>query len=254
MFDGFQLFNGGLCSAVIAGMFTMLATGLGALPVLLKHRLPEWVVAAGAALAGGMMVSVTAFDLLVTGVERGTPAEVGAGFLLGCLFLWGSGRVLTRHIDGIHIAGLQRESGRRAWLILLVMFVHSFPEGLAVGVSYASESRTLGVLVALAIAVHNIPEGMVISLPLAAEGVGFRKCFLYSVLSSFPQPLGVIPAYLLGAFFKPLLPASMGFAGGAMIYLVLTELLPKSLKSAGKVRTAWAFVIGFVAFMQLEWL
>lgn len=243
-----------LLTAVLAGVVTMLATGLGALPVLVQRRLPDWLVACGSALAGGMMVAVTVFDLLVTGIERGTPWEVGLGFLLGCGFLAAGAHCLREHSDGISFAGLARKDGRRAFLVLLAMFIHSFPEGIAVGVGYASGSQKLGLFVAFAIAVHNIPEGVAISLPLAEDGVSFRRCFLYSTLSSLPQPLGVIPAYLAVAFFRPLLPTLMGFAGGAMVYLVLTELIPKSLAEAGKTRTAWAFAIGFVMLMQLQWL
>lgn len=241
-------------SALIAGVITMFATGLGAFPMLLEGKLPRWVVAAGSALAGGMMVSVTVFELLVTGMERGSPWDVGGGFLLGCFFLWFSERFLSDHADGIKLAGLRKDRARRALLVLLAMFVHSLPEGIAIGVGYASGNRELGVFVALAIAVHNVPEGVAISLPLAAEGVGFRRCFMYSVLSSLPQPVALIPAYLLVVFFKPLLPVLLGFAGGAMVYLVLIELIPQSLREAGHARTAWAFVIGFVLMMQLEWL
>lgn len=254
MMDWLQRADGGLGTAVVAGVVTMLATGLGAVPVLAERRMPEWVLAAGSAAAGGMMVSVTVFDLLATGVDRGTPWEVGAGFLLGCAFLWICGRYLSDHSDSIRLSGLRRDSARRALLILLAMFVHSLPEGMAVGVGYASGHRTLGFFVALAIAIHNIPEGTAISLPMRAEGMGFFRCFFYSVLSSLPQPIGVIPAYLLVSYFQPLLPGMMGFAGGAMIFLVLTELLPKSLNEAGVTRTAWAFAIGFVLMMQLEWL
>lgn len=246
--------DGGLGWAVIAAVVTMLATGIGALPVLVKRKTPDWMVAAGSAMAAGMMVAVTVFDLLVTGVERGTPWEVGLGFLVGCCFLWLCTRLLDKHSDKIDIAGLKREKGRRALAVLLAMGVHSLPEGIAIGVGYASGNRELGVFVALAIAVHNIPEGVAISLPLAAQGLGFRRCAWYSVLSSLPQPIGVIPAYLLVVLFKPLLPTLLGFAGGAMIYMVLVELLPGSLERAGKARTAWAFAIGFVILMQLQWL
>lgn len=252
--DGWAAIDTNLLHAFVAGVITMLATGVGALPVLIQRRMPGWVIAAGSAMAGGMMVSVTVFELLVTGVERGTPSEVAIGFLLGCAFLWRSERFLARHTDGFDLAGLQAEGKQRALLVLLAMFVHSLPEGIAIGVGYASGNQTLGLFMAFAIAVHNMPEGTVISLPLAAEGVGFWRCMWYSVLSSLPQPLGAVPAYLLVTLFRPLLPTLMGFAGGAMLYLVLTELLPKSLQDAGKTRTAWAFSIGFVLLMQLQWL
>jgi zinc transporter ZupT len=108
-----------------------------------------------------------------------------------------------------------------------------------------------GFLVALVIAVHNIPEGIAISLPLRARGVSVLHCVYYSVLSSFPQPLAAIPAVIAVSFFQGLLPAGLGFAAGAMIFLVIAELLPESLEEAscGPRETAWWLVVGTAAML-----
>ncbi len=234
-----------------AAVLTMLATGLGALPVLFSRQLSERLLGASYALAGGMMVSVSFFDLVLPGLHRGAVWELAAGFLGGSLFFWLGHRFVAEREWSV--AGLRGAGGRRVLLILATMFVHSFPEGVAVGVGYGAGERELGLFIALAIALHNIPEGLAISLPMAAEGVGFWRCAGYSVLSSVPQPLAAVPAVLTVVVSRELLPAGLGFAAGAMTYLVLAELLPESLERSGRHATAWGFSLGFVAMMLAQY-
>lgn len=240
-----------LVQATVAGVITMLATGLGAIPVLFRRLVADRFVGGGYALAGGMMLAVSFFDLVLPGLERGQTWRLAIGLLAGGLFFWWGERLVEERQWGI--GGLRGAGARRALLILSTMFVHSFPEGVAVGVGYASGEVGLGLFIAVAIAIHNIPEGLAISLPLSAEGVGFWRCFWYSVLSSLPQPIAVIPSVLLVSRVKPLLPFGLGFAAGAMVYLVLSELLPESLSSAGKHVTAWGFLGGFIIMMIAQY-
>lgn len=229
----------------------MMATGLGAIPVLFTRRLPRRTLGGGYALAGGMMVAVSFFDLVLPGLEKGESWQIAVGLLLGAYFFWWGELFVERREWSV--AGLRGAGARRALLILTTMFVHSFPEGVAVGVGYASGQIELGIFIAVAIAIHNIPEGLAISLPLAAEGVGFWRCFGYSVLSSLPQPIAVVPAVLLVWAVRGLLPLGLGFAAGAMIYLVLAELLPESMVASGKHFTAWGFVLGFLLMMIAQY-
>lgn len=240
-----------LVMAFVAAFLTMMATGLGALPVLFTRRLPPALLGAGYALAGGMMLSVSFFDLVLPGLDLGATWELAAGFLVGSLFFSLGERFVERR--DWRLGDLSGAGARRAVLILATMFVHSFPEGVAVGVGYGSGEVELGLFIAVAIAIHNVPEGLAISLPLAAEGVGFWRCFWWSVLSSLPQPLAAVPAVLLIVVSQRLLPSGLGFAAGAMSYLVLSELLPESLEKAGKRATAWGFVVGFVAMMLAQY-
>jgi len=240
-----------LVQAFVAATLTMMATGLGALPVLFTRHLPEQLLGAGYALAGGMMLSVSFFDLVLPGLGLGATWELAAGFLAGSLFFWLGERFVERR--ELRLGTLRGAGARRALLILATMFVHSFPEGVAIGVGYGSGEIELGLFIAVAIAIHNVPEGLAISLPLAAEGVGFQRCFWWSVLSSLPQPLAAVPAVLLIVVSRELLPSGLGFAAGAMSYLVLAELIPESLEKAGKNATAWGFVFGFVAMMLAQY-
>jgi len=240
-----------LVQAFVAAFVTMMATGLGAIPVLFTKRLPKRVLGSGYALAGGMMLSVSFFDLVLPGIQQGSTWALAAGFMVGGLFFWLGDRYVERQEWAV--AGLDGAGSRRVLLILATMFVHSFPEGVAVGVGYGSGQAELGLFIAVAIAIHNIPEGLAISLPMAAEGLGFWRCFWYSVLSSLPQPLAAVPAVLLIVVSQRLLPVGLGFAAGAMSYLVMAELVPESLAKAGKHGTAWGFVIGFVVMMLAQY-
>ncbi|MGH2931368.1 MAG: ZIP family metal transporter, partial [Gaiellaceae bacterium] len=113
-----------------------------------------------------------------------------------------------------------------------VMTVHSFTEGVGVGVAFG-DGQTLGALITTAIAVHNIPEGLAISLVLVPRGVSVLRAAGWSVFSSLPQPLMAVPAFLLVEWFEPVLPVGLGFAGGAMVWMVFAQLVPDALQTAG---------------------
>ena len=234
-----------------AASLTALATGMGALPFIFVRDLSALWQGRAAALAGGMMLSASVFSLSGEALRRGQAWELALGMLVGALFLSATSKLL----EGRHwkISGLSKEGSRKGILVLVAMSIHSFPEGVAIGVSYATGEMGFGLMVALAIAVHNIPEGLAISLPLRARGVSVARCFYYSVLSSVPQPVAAVPAVIFVSFFQRLLPVGLGFAAGAMIFLVVAELLPESLdhESCGPKETAWWLVVGTALMLVL---
>ena len=228
-------------------LFTALATGLGALPVLfLKNSEPRWRGIA-AATASGMMLSASVFALADEALGRGGAAEVVAGMLAGALFFSWTAKLIGERGWTLH--GLNEQSSRKTLLLLLTLFVHSIPEGASIGVGYATGEIKFGWLLAVAIAVHNIPEGTAVSLPLRANGASVWRCVSYSILTSLPQPVVAVPAFLLVSVFQPLLPASLGFAGGAMIFLVVQELLPESFANATPTEAAWGVTVGLVGML-----
>jgi len=230
-------------------VITDLATGLGALPFAFVRKMsPRWEGLAGA-VAGGMMISASVFALAGQALNRGSVWGVVAGMLTGAaFFVWTARRAEKNHW---HIASLSEADSRQATLMIVTLFVHSIPEGVAIGVGYATGDLQFGVLLALAIAIHNIPEGIAVSLPLRAKGVSVPACAGYAVLTSLPQPLFAVPSFLLVSAFQPLLPAGLGFAGGAMIYLVFAELIPDSLARCSKWETAWGVLVGLVVMLLL---
>lgn len=228
-------------------LFTALATGLGALPLLfLKSTEPRWRGIA-AATASGMMLSASVFALADEALSRGDAVEVVAGMLAGALFFSWTSRIIDERGWTIH--GLNEQSSKQTLLLLLTLFVHSIPEGAAIGVGYATGEIKFGWLLAIAIGVHNIPEGTAVSLPLRANGASMARCIGYSILTSLPQPIVAVPAFLLVSVFQPLLPASLGFAGGAMIFLVIQELLPESFAHSSPTDAAWGVTVGLVGML-----
>ena len=152
------------------------------------------------------------------------------GALAGAVTVALTTRLLGRDREP-HLGALEGADARRALLIVGVMTVHSFTEGVGVGVAFGGGDE-LGLAIAIAIAVHNIPEGLAISLVLVPRGASVRSAAGWSIFSSLPQPLMAVPAYLLVATFEPFLPVGLGFAAGAMLWLVARELLPEALRES----------------------
>lgn len=231
----------------MAALLSDLATGLGALPFLVIDRVgTRWHGMAGAA-AGGMMLSASVFALADKALRRGAAVSVIGGMLAGALFFALTARLIER--SHWRIGGWSDAESRQPILVIATMFVHSVPEGVAIGVGYATGDLRFGALLAIAIAVHNIPEGTAVSLPLRQRGASIATCAGYAVLTSIPQPLLAVPAFLLVSLFQPLVAPSLGFAGGAMIFLVMSELVPASLASCTRSETAWAVTLGLVGML-----
>ena len=131
------------------------------------------------------------------------------------------------------------------------MTVHSFTEGVGVGVAFGSD-QAFGILIALAIAVHNIPEGLAISLVLVPRGTSVSKAAGWSVFSSLPQPLMAVPAYLLVERFEPFLPVGLGFAAGAMLWLVARELLPEAFRETEPMTVVTTIVLSAGAMIAFQ--
>lgn len=170
-----------------------------------------------------------------------------AGILLGSAFLWLTDRYLSP--ERFRFENAKAWGGRTGILVFIAMAVHSIPEGVAVGVGYASEvyDNNLGSYIALAIAIHNIPEGLAVSIPLRAAGASLPTCFLAAFLTSLPQPIAAVPASILSWIFQPIMPLLMGFAAGAMIFLVVLELIPDALETEKP-----SFVAGFCLMLLIQ--
>lgn len=233
--------------ALWAGIISTLATGLGAIPLLFVRRTAVSAIAVLYAVAAGFMVSASVFSIAVEGLHRGGPVSVGLGFIAGGLFLW-TATLLFPHNSATHTP----VKGMRAKLVLLALFIHSIPEGIAIGVGFATGETAFGLVLAIAIAIHNIPEGMAMSLPLRQDGASFWRCFWTSVLTSLPQALLAVPAFFFVTAFGALLPVGLAFAGGAMLFLVVFDLLPEAFESAkSRSAVAWGFLLGLTGMMVL---
>jgi zinc transporter ZupT len=210
-------------------LLTAVATGLGALPFIFVKNLTRRWLGASNAVAAGLMLAAS-FGLLYEGVDYGLLRTL-MGALTGLVFIVVVRKILQRDEHPAVFAQMNDMDARKALLIVGVMTMHSFTEGVGVGVSFGG-GIGLGLFITLAIAVHNIPEGLAISLVLVPRGVGWSRAALWSVFSSLPQPLMAVPAFVFVETFKPLLPYGLGFAAGAMIWMVFSELMPDALEES----------------------
>lgn len=236
------------------GVVSALATGLGAIPVHFIKNDSKLLRGFSSAVAAGMMTSASVFSLAQEGIALKTkfpaaPFIVIVGLLLGAGFFW----YTERNISTPSVFKHYKKHGltRRSLLIFIAMFIHSIPEGIAIGVGFATGNFNFGLIMAIAIGVHNIPEGIAVSLPLKADGASTWRCAMASILTSIPQPIMAVPAALLTWIFEPLLPVGLGFAGGAMIYLVVAEMIPEALEESGKQVTAWGVMLGLCLMLLI---
>ncbi|ELZ29632.1 metal transporter family GufA protein [Halosimplex carlsbadense 2-9-1] len=241
---------GNLGLVFLAGLLTALATGLGALPFFLVEDISDrWNVVLWG-LASGIMVAASLFGLIREGLAVVDGGFVDAALAIGPGVLVGVLLVVVAHelLEGaeFHPKEYEEADFRKLVLILGILTVHSFPEGVAVGVSFAElgiddpslatvtvGSLTLPVLavfMTVAISIHNVPEGVAISIPLRSMGVSEWRMAWWAVFSSLPQPLGAVIAYYFVTLAEQFLPFGFGFAAGAMVYLVATEFVPEALE------------------------
>ena len=213
----------------IFALLTAIATGIGALPFAFVKNLTRRWLGASNAVAAGLMLSAS-FGLLYEGVDYGLVRTL-AGAVTGLVFIVLVRKLLQRDEHPAVFAQMTNLDASKALLIVGVMTMHSFTEGVGVGVSFGGGIE-LGLFITLAIAVHNIPEGLAISLVLVPRGVSWSRAALWSTFSSLPQPLMAVPAFIFVETFELLLPYGLGFAAGAMIWMVFSELVPDALEEA----------------------
>ena len=231
-----------------AALITALATGLGALPFLLVPRMSRRWLGASNALAAGLMVAAS-LTLIVEGAQE-SQGRLAIGLLLGYLAMRVGRRFMHRHGE-FALGELRGADAKKALLIVGVMTLHSFTEGLGVGVSFGG-GEGLGVFISAAIAVHNVPEGLAISLVLVPRGVSPWTAAGWSVFSSLPQPLMAVPAYLFVTAFTPLLPVGFGLAAGAMLWMTVSELLPEARVTLGRAGVLVAVIVSAVAMIAFQ--
>ena len=214
-----------VATVFLAATLTALATGLGALPFLLVRSPGRSWLGLANALAAGFMVGAS-IALLWEGWTRGS-GRTAAGAVAGVCIIVLTRRMLGRRPE-FHVGAFSGADARRMLLIVGLMTVHSFTEGIGIGVSFGGDGA-LGIVIAIAIAIHNIPEGLAISLVLVPRGVSVGRAGAWSIFSSLPQPLMAVPAYLFVETFEPFLSVGLGFAAGAMLWMVAAELVPEAL-------------------------
>jgi ZIP family zinc transporter len=253
--------------ALMATCFTWFVTALGAAMVFFFKEIKREMLDGMLGFAAGVMIAASFWSLLAPAIEmaeemgnRGwIPAAIG--FLSGGLFLWAIDKVLPHLHQGLKTSEAEgiKTHWQRSILLVLAVTLHNIPEGLAVGVAFGAVAAGIpsanlagAVALAIGIGIQNFPEGAAVSVPLRREGVSRIKSFWYGQLSGVVEPIaGVIGAYAVLSM-RSLLPYALSFAAGAMIFVVIEELIPESqMDKKTDISTAGA-MIGFAVMMSLD--
>lgn len=251
---------------LFAGLFTWFMTALGASLVFFFKNLNKRVSNMMLGFAAGVMIAASFWSLLAPAIElsedmgafRFVPALVG--FLLGGFFLWGIDKVIP-HLH-LGFPDSAREGGasdqNRNLLLVLAITIHNIPEGLAVGVAFGAIAQgdtaalVSAMVLAAGIGIQNFPEGAAVSIPMRSAGASRAKSFFYGQLSAIVEPIFAVIGALLVTAVTPILPYALAFAAGAMIFVVIEELIPESQIGDGSDLSAIGAMLGFAIMMVLD--
>lgn len=252
-------------AAFYATVFTWALTALGASFVFLFKTMNRTVLDGMLGFTGGVMVAASFWSLLSPAIEMSVgegfskviPAS--SGFLLGALFIF----ALDKMLPHLHINFQETEGRKTPWqrttLLVLAITLHNIPEGLAIGVLFGGvaagvpqASITAAVVLAIGIGIQNFPEGIAVSMPLKRMGMSNRKSFFYGQSSALVEPVAGVAGALAVNFFTPILPYALAFAAGAMIFVVVEEVIPETQQDNNTDIATLGFIGGFIVMMILD--
>lgn len=251
--------------ALFGTLFTWAVTALGAATVFMTKEINRKLLDFLLGFAGGVMIAASYWSLLAPAIEMsadlGVPEWVPAavGFLLGGAFL----RLVDRILPHLHVGESQPEGLKTTWqritLLVLAITLHNFPEGLAVGVAfgavaagYPSASIAGAIALALGIGIQNFPEGIAVAMPLRTTNVSRKKAFFLGQLSGVVEPIAGVLGAVAVILFRPILPYAMAFAAGAMIFVVVEDLVPESHSDGNVDLATLGVMVGFAVMMTLD--
>ena len=272
LFDQIVTFckNHPIQGALYASLFTWGLTGLGASLVFFFKKLNRAVLDGMLGFTGGVMVAASFWSLLSPAIDN-SPGEgftkvipSAIGFALGAMALFGMDKWLP-HLH-INFKDTEAEGVKTNWhkttLLVLAITLHNIPEGLAVGVLFGAASTLAGVeqtemiisaiSLAIGIGIQNFPEGFAVAMPLRRQGVSRRKSFWYGQLSAIVEPFAAVLGAIAVSFFTPILPYALAFAAGAMIFVVVEEVIPETQRDRYTDIATLGFIGGFIVMMSLD--
>jgi len=252
---------------LIGILIPLLGTTLGAACVfIMKKEMSKLVNKALLGFASGVMIAASVWSLIIPAIDMSNkmgkfafvPAAIGV--LIGIFFMLILDRIIPHlHLDNDKPEGLKNEKLKKTTMLVLAVVLHNIPEGMAVGIVFAGAMNTGSTItiagafaLSIGIAIQNFPEGAIISMPLRSEGTSKGKSFFYGFLSGVVEPIGAILTILFSAALTPVMPYLLSFAAGAMIYVVVEELIPESSIGDHSDIGTIGFAIGFVIMMILD--
>jgi len=239
-----------ILNAFALSLVSGLATGLGGGIVAFMPKLSMRTYDLLLGFAAGVMVAIATLGLIHEAVSTNGVLLTVAGVVLGAAVLFAFDRYLPHEHEELPFAVANSAAYRRGLLLFTAMTLHNVPEGLAVGTSYAAAPH-LGLLLAVGIALHNIPEGIAIAGPFRACGMSRWRAAAWAAISGLSEPLAALAGAAFAGLAAPLLPLSLAFAGGAMLYVVSDELIPESHSHGYEHQATFGFIAGFLLLLVL---
>jgi ZIP family zinc transporter len=251
-------------NALLGGAVAALATALGTLPVLFSQKLPERLQDTLFGFGAGVMLAASAFSLIIPGLAAAKNAAVfgggnwaaggviGSAILLGGIVLMLMDRVLPHEHFIKGREGQAAKQLRRTWLFVFAIALHNVPEGLAIGVGYAANNGLRADALATGIAIQDVPEGLVVAVALLAAGYSRMFAVLIGMASGLVEPLGAVLGAAVVGHSAMLLPWGLGFAAGAMLFVISHEIIPESHRKGHEAFATSGLMIGFVLMMLLD--
>lgn len=254
--------------ALIATLFTWGMTAIGAALVFTTKTVNQKLMDGMLGFAGGVMIAASFWSLLSPAIEMAESSSLPSwfpaaiGFLLGGFFLWGADKIIP-HVHPSSpmedAEGINPTNKRRSTLLVLAITLHNIPEGLAIGVAFGavaadfpSASLPAAIALAIGIGIQNFPEGTAVSMPLRRDGMSRRKSFLYGQFSGMVEPISAVVGVLAVTLMAPILPFALSFAAGAMIFVVVEEVIPGSQENGNRDLASMCLMIGFTVMMILD--
>ncbi len=253
--------------ALIAASFTWSLTALGAAMVFMAKDVSRKVLDGTLGFAGGVMLAASYWSLLAPAIEisggKDVPAwfPAAAGFLLGGILLRGLDKVLPHLHLGFPTGSAEgiRMAWHRTTLLVLAITLHNIPEGLAIGVAFGALSAGFpsatvpgAIALTIGIGIQNFPEGLAVSVPLRRGGMSRLKSFYYGQLSAVVEPIAAVTGAAVVILAQPVLPYALGFAAGAMVFVVIEEVIPEAQRSGNTDLATMGAILGFVVMMVLD--
>lgn len=241
----------------VAALGTWLLTALGAVPVLFLRRVPRRFMDALMGFAAGVMVAASCWSLLVPALRLGGLWPAAAGLLAGAALLYVLDQVLP-HLHPEFPDEARREglppplAWKRSALLMTAITLHNFPEGLAVGVAYGGRAVGPATALAIGIGLQNLPEGLAVAVPLRRDGMSRWKALWYGQLTAVVEPVAAVAGALIVTRLGALLPYGLALAAGAMLYVVVEELIPETERTGNIDVATIGFIFGFTTMMVLD--
>lgn len=250
-----------VADALLGGMVAAGATAAGTVPVLFARTIPQKMQDSMFGFGAGVMLAASAFSLVAPGIAAaeargagpwGAGLTVGAAILLGAAVLLLMDRLLPHEHFIKGREGIEAHRLRRTWLFVFAITLHNLPEGLAIGVGYAGNDPVRGTALATGIAIQDIPEGLVVAVALIAAGYKRAFAVALGMLSGLVEPVGAVLGAAVVGWSAALLPWGLGFAAGAMLFVISHEIIPESHRKGHEVYATCGLMLGFVLMMLLD--